>query len=174
MQPIWKHISKQFPWDKAKVQSRPWSSCATETSGPGKAENKVKFALDDRKEPLKPYSSRGLLVRQLPFGRFYLSSFLISKQDGKNGTNNLIVSVLLPHFLCAIWQYLVSHPHISTYNSHWVQTYLSVDGLLHISNFHWAWAQKKTPQSENSAGKCVGAIYLSGPLPAKYCRQKWA
>lgn len=56
----------------------------------------------------------------LQFGYFcfFPSLFLICKQDRNTGINNLIVSALLPHFLCAIRQYFVAHTHIYLDSQH--------------------------------------------------------
>lgn len=73
-----------------------------------------------KKEVPKLYGFKTSFVRRLQFGYFcfFPSPFLICKQDRKTGINNLIVSALLPHFLCAIRQYFVAHTHIYLDSQH--------------------------------------------------------
>ena len=61
---------------------------------------------------------RAVRWQQFGYFCFFPSPFLICKQDRKTGINNLIVSALLPHFLCAIRQYFVAHTHIYLDSQH--------------------------------------------------------
>lgn len=82
------------------------------------SQGKGKISRVKQKETSERMSLFAVRWQQFGYFCFFPSPFLICKQDRKTGINNLIVSALLPHFLCAIRQYFVAHTHIYLDSQH--------------------------------------------------------